>query len=86
MSREVSKPRDSGFELFSMALKLDKHIDSSAVEMTVKFKSDTISITSNLTQSLASIFDGHMSYRLATRGRGPGGCRGNQYVFVLISL
>ena len=46
-SREVSKPRDSGLD-FSIALKVNRHIGSSAAEMPVKFQSDLNIIKPNL--------------------------------------
>ena len=47
---EASKLRGSGLG-FPIALKFDRHIDSSAVEMPVKFQSDTIMIPSKLATS-----------------------------------
>ena len=45
-SREVSKPRDSGLDVFNRS-----EIWQAAAEMPVKFQSGTIIITSNLTTS-----------------------------------
>ena len=68
-SREVSKPRDSGLD-FSIALKVNRHIGSSAAEMPVKFQSDLNNITPNLrlrdfrSRDLATC----MSRRIVNRG------------------
>ena len=40
------------FRLFSIALKFDRHLGSSAAQMPVRLQSDTISITTNLAVSL----------------------------------
>ena len=48
--REISKPRDSSLD-FPIALKFDRHLDSSTADMPVKFQSDTIIIIPSLAAS-----------------------------------
>ena len=43
--------REIPVQTVSIALKFDRHLDSSAAEMPVKFQSDAIIITSNLAAS-----------------------------------
>ena len=66
LPQDLVKSR-SRVDTFWIALKFDRHIDRSAVEMPVKCQSDKISITPNL---VASIFGGKTSYWLVNRGPG----------------
>ena len=46
-----SRSREIRVEIFSIALKFDRHLDSSTAEMPVKFQSDTSIIEPNLAAS-----------------------------------
>ena len=46
-----SQSQEIWVSTFTVSLKIDRHLSSSAAEMSVKFQSDTIIIKSNLTAS-----------------------------------
>ena len=64
-SREVSKPCESGLN-FSIAIKFDRQLECTAVEMSVKCQSGTVITTSNLTASRPH----ETYYSLVNRGPG----------------
>ena len=64
--------RPQWVKTFPIALKFDRHLDSSAAEMPAKFQSDMIIITSNFAASrYHEILGGETSVRLVNKDSGP---------------